>query len=87
MSSPHTQLLEQEKHSLQLKHSCQSANLASLQQELDSLQSQLEDKYQDELKRVEEVYSRRSHDEAAVVADLKAELEKMEVSNGITAHA
>ncbi|XP_064399645.1 protein Spindly-like [Halichondria panicea] len=70
--------LEQEKHSLTLKTNCQAANLVSVQQELEGLQSQLEDRHRDEVRRLEEVCQRRAHADAQTNASLKAEVEKLE---------
>ncbi len=74
------QRLEQEKHSLQLKLNCQTANLTSVQQELESLPAQLEDKHGDAIRRLEEVAQRRAHDDAQTNAGLKAEVDKLEVT-------
>ncbi len=71
--------MEQEKHSLTLKTNCQAANLVSVQQELEGLQSQLEDRHRDEVRRLEEVCQRRAHADAQTNASLKAEVEKLEV--------
>ncbi len=73
------QCLEQEKHSLQLKLNCQTANLASVQQELETLQTQLEDRHSDEIRRLEEISQRRVHEDAQTNASLKTEVDKLEV--------
>ena len=62
-----------------MKCDCQNSNLESLQQELDTLHSQLEDDHNVKLKRLEEVHSKKAHDFTAVNAELKADVEKLEV--------
>lgn len=71
--------MEQDKHTFQLKYSCESANLASVQRELENVQAQLQDQHKDEIKRIEEMAQRKAHLDAQASAGLKASVEKLEV--------
>ena len=73
-------MLEQDKYSLLLKLDCQGATLSSLQQELESLRPQLEQEAALKLQRLEEVHCKKLHQLSKHNDELKAEVDKIDVS-------
>ena len=79
----YSQSLEQEKFSLQQKLEVQKSTADAIQHDFDNTCAQLdtlEQKYSQQLKYAEEVHSQKLHEQTKIVNDLKAEIEKLEVS-------
>ena len=80
------QSLEQDKFSLQQRLEAQKATADAIQQEFETTCNQLEQKHMQQLKFAEEVQSRKIHELSKSNGDLKAENEKLEVSQPLPLH-